>query len=189
MSKKYQIIYADPPWDYTLIGKNFGSNITKLSDGSFRAVVSARDHYATMTPMEISSLNIKDFVDTNCLLFLWVTSPLLDKGVEILALWGFTYKTIAFVWHKEALMPGAYTMSSCEVCLVGKRGNIPKPRGVRNAKQFIQVKRTNHSQKPEEARQRIEAMFPSQNKLELFARQKVEGWDCWGNEVNSDIEL
>ena len=196
--KKYQIIYADPPWDYSLIGKNFGRNITKRKDGSFRPVVSARDHYLTMSPKEISELKVKDISDKNSLLFLWVSSPLLDVGIDIITSWGFKYKTIAFVWYKNALMPGAYTMSSCEMCLVGKKGTIPKPRGARNVRQFINEPRNEHSKKPDEARKRIELMFPTQNKIELFARKlnnklfedkSFDNWDVWGNEVESDIKL
>jgi N6-adenosine-specific RNA methylase IME4 len=196
--KKYQIIYADPPWDYTLIGKNFGRNITKLSNGKFRPVISAKDHYETMLPKEIANLEVAKISDKNCLLFLWATSPFLDEAIKIMERWGFGYKTIAFVWYKQAIMPGAYTMSSCEICLVGKKGIIPKPRGARNIKQFLSEPRNNHSQKPTEIRNRINQMFPTQNKIELFARkpkgqlfedESFKGWDVWGNEVKSDIKL
>ena len=198
ITKKYQIIYADPPWDYTLIGKNFGRNITKRKDGSFQPVISAKDHYQTMTPQQIKELPIQKLCDKDCLLFLWVSSPLLDIGIEVMKSWGFDYKTIAFVWYKHSLMPGAYTMSSCEVCLVGKKGSIPKPRGLRNVHQFIDQPRGEHSRKPTNARIRINQMFPTQNKIELFARkpkgqlfedESFKGWDVWGNEVKSDIEL
>lgn len=80
--------------------------------------------------------------------------------------------------------PGSYTMSQCELCLVFKRGRIPKPRGARNVRQFLSEERREHSQKPEEIRKRIEEMFPTQNKIELFARQNVEGWKCIGNDID-----
>jgi N6-adenosine-specific RNA methylase IME4 len=80
-------------------------------------------------------------------------------------------------------------MSECEICLIGKKGNIPSPRGARNIRQFLSEQKTKHSSKPQEIRKRIEMMFPEQNKVELFARQKIEGWDVWGNEVESDITL
>ena len=77
-------------------------------------------------------------------------------------------------------------MSECEICIIGKKGNIPKPRGKRNVRQYVQEKRTEHSTKPHEVRKRIVDMFPTQNKIELFARQSVDGWDCWGLEAPND---
>jgi len=78
---------------------------------------------------------------------------------------------------------GSYTMSECEICLIGKKGKIPQPRGARNIRQFLSEKKTRHSAKPVEIRNRIEQMFPTQDKIELFARNKTDGWDVWGNEV------
>jgi N6-adenosine-specific RNA methylase IME4 len=103
--------------------------------------------------------------------------------------WGFAYKTIAFVWDKQKVNPGYYTMSQCEICLVGKKGTIPAPRGTRNERQFLSEMRGRHSTKPDEIRKRIERMFPTQKKIELFARETVEGWDAWGNEVETSISL
>jgi N6-adenosine-specific RNA methylase IME4 len=103
--------------------------------------------------------------------------------------WGFKYKTVAFVWEKQKTNPGNYTMSQCELCLVGKRGKIPGPRGTRNERQFISEMRTRHSTKPTEIRNRIVRMFPTQRKIELFARNTSEGWDVWGNEVETNLEL
>jgi N6-adenosine-specific RNA methylase IME4 len=120
---------------------------------------------------------------------MWATSPNLDQAIELLKAWGFTYSTVGFVWEKRAINPGAYTMSSVELCLIGKKGNIPKPRGARNVRQFISELRTSHSTKPEEVRKRIEAMFPQSSKLELFARKKTDGWAVWGNEVDADIAI
>jgi N6-adenosine-specific RNA methylase IME4 len=74
-------------------------------------------------------------------------------------------------------------MSQTEFVLAATRGNIPKPRGARNVRQFLSERRTKHSRKPKEVRDRIEAMFPTQRKIELFARERVPGWDAWGNEV------
>jgi len=122
-------------------------------------------------------------------LFLWVVSPMLDDGINLMKQWGFKYATIAFVWHKQRANPGHYTMSECEICLVGKRNKIPKPRGARNIRQFLSEMRGKHSAKPNEIRNRIDLMFPTQNKIELFARQNVSGWDCWGNECESAISL
>ena len=103
--------------------------------------------------------------------------------------WGFEYKTIAFVWEKQKPNPGYYTMSTVEICIVGKKGNIPTPRGIRNARQFLSEKRTQHSKKPDEIRNRITQMFPTQKKLEMFARNATEGWSVFGNEVENTIAI
>ncbi len=173
-NKKYQIIYADPPWQYDTkecLGK------TSILDGELNT------HYETQSMRWIASRPIQNISDDDCLVFIWAVSPMLDDAIYVLKRWGFKYKTVAFVWDKQKINPGHYTMSQCEICVVGKRGNIPTPRGIRNAKQFLSEKRTKHSKKPDEIRNRIDLMFPTQNKIELFARQKTEGWDVWGNEV------
>lgn len=97
--------------------------------------------------------------------------------------------TIAFIWHKQRTNPGYYTMSECEICVVGKKGKIPTPRGSRNERQFLSELRTKHSKKPDEIRNRINRMFPEQTKIELFARQRYENWDAWGNEVEGSVNL
>ena len=79
--------------------------------------------------------------------------------------------------------PGRYTLSYCELCLLFKRGRIPQPRGARNVSQLIRTPRKKHSEKPKEALERIEKMFPTQNKIELFARYRHNNWDAWGLEV------
>ena len=117
------------------------------------------------------------------------TKPFLKIGIDLMNKWGFDFSTIGFVWYKEKINPGSYTLSECEVCLIGKKGKIPTPRGARNIKQFLAEKRTRHSAKPNEIRNRIFQMFPTQNKIELFAREKHEGWDVWGNEVESSVAL
>jgi N6-adenosine-specific RNA methylase IME4 len=93
------------------------------------------------------------------------------------------------VWDKQKVNPGFYTMSQVELCLIGKRGKIPKPRGARNIRQMVSVMRQKHSAKPEEVRKRIEEMFPEQTKLEMFAREAPEGWDVHGNEIEADVFL
>lgn len=178
--KKYQIIYADPAWEY-----NTKECLAKTSilNGELNT------HYSTMTLKELKALDVRSISDKNCMLFLWVVSPMLTEGIAVMEAWGYKYATIAFIWHKQRTNPGHYTMSECEICLVGKRGTIPTPRGARNIRQFLSEMRGKHSAKPNEIRNRIEQMFPTQNKVELFARQNVEGWDAWGNEVENSIHL
>ena len=180
LEKKYQIIYADPPWQYKskeCLAKK------SILNGSLNT------HYNTLTIEDIKKLPISTIADKDSLLFLWVVSPMLDDCIEVLKTWGFKYSTIAFIWYKQKTNPGSYTMSECEICLVGKKGKIPENRGERNIRQFLSEARGKHSQKPDEIRKRIEKMFPAHNKIELFARQKTEGWDVWGNEVENDIKL
>jgi len=181
-NKKYEIIYADPPWSY--------ENKTDCGGqrGSFTNHISKQ--YNTMSFNDIYNLPVKTIADKNCLLFLWVVSPNLIEGIETGKQWGFKYKTIAFIWNKIHLLPGSYTMSQCELCLVFKKGNIPSPRGSRNIKQYfeqsITKKRIRHSEKPHEIRYRIEQLFPQQRKIELFARSKYPEWDVWGDEAPTE---
>lgn len=180
---EYQIIYADPPWSYRQKQMNFQSYDKagkKFSHG-------VNDHYPTMTNEEIKSLNVKDLAADNWLLFLWVTSPNLDIGIETGKAWGFEFKTVAFVWEKQRTNTGFYTLSSVELCLVFKKGKIPKKSTY--VRQFLSEKLGRHSQKPAEIRNRITSMFPEQKKIELFCREKTNGWDAWGNEIINDVEL
>ena len=89
---------------------------------------------------------------------------------------------------KDRVNPGFYTMSQCELCLVGKRGKIPKPRGARNVRQLVDAPRGIHSAKPHEVRERIDLMFPAQRKLELFGRQRAIGWESWPIEEQSKTD-
>ena len=177
----FEIIYADPCWNYA----------GRSQHGNVQANASALDHYNTMTTEYLKRLSVPSICARNCLLFMWTSSPHLEQALSLMKAWGFDYKTIAFVWYKEKTNPGYYTMSQCEICLVGKKkgGKIPGPRGARNVRQFLSEMRGEHSAKPAEIRKRIEQMFPEQKKIELFARQKMEGWDVWGNEVESTVEL
>ena len=178
--KKYQIIYADPAWQYKT-----KENLAKTSilNGEINT------HYKTMSIAELGRLPLRSISDKNSMLFMWVVSPMLDDGIELMKKWGFKYSTIAFIWHKQRANPGHYTMSECEICLVGRRGKIPAPRGARNVRQFLSEMRGKHSAKPTEIRKRIELMFPTQKKLEMFARQSADGWDVWGNEIENSIDL
>ena len=180
--KKYDIIYADPAWDYEqrLVNKNRGRHTDN----------GAIDHYATMSIDDIIGLPVQSIASNDCLLFLWATSPRLPDCIKTGESWGFSYITVGFVWHKgiKPLM-GNYTMSECEMCLVFKRGKIPQPRGKRNIRQFLSCKKGGHSVKPLEIKNRITEMFPTQSKIELFARplplfkQLSDDWDYWGSEV------
>lgn len=175
-ARRYEVIYADPPWDYRgqlqHAGKGSGD-----SGGAVR-------HYPTVTLNNLLQLDIGRIAAADSLLFLWATSPHLDQAIALGKGWGFDWATVAFVWNKMRTNPGFYTLSQCELCLVFKRGRIPRPRGARNVRQYVEAERGPHSAKPSEVRRRITAMFPDQRKIELFARTKVRGWHTWGLETD-----
>jgi N6-adenosine-specific RNA methylase IME4 len=181
MNKRYSIIYCDPPWDYK--GQTQHKGLGKGSSGG------ASNHYGTLTLEQLKGLDIRGIAEKDCLLFLWSTSPHLDQAIDLMKSWGFQWATVGFVWDKQRVNPGFYTMSQVELCLIGKMGKIPTPRGARNVRQFLSEMRGDHSAKPVEVRNRIDLMFPTQSKIELFAREKAVGWDAWGEEVDSDIVM
>ena len=177
--KKYSIIYADPPWRYRDRREGHGGVI---------------DEYPTMDDESIKRLPIEVMANNDCILFLWVTSPMLDVGIEVIKAWGFQFKTIGFVWSKRTknnkplhIGMGNYTMPNIELCLIGIRGQ-PK-RICNNVPQLVEAIRTIHSKKPDEVRDRIVKLYGDIPRVELFTREKHEGWDNWGNEIKSDIEL
>lgn len=173
--KKYSIIYADPPWAY-LWGKG-------KEGGHF----APEKHYATMSTDEICALNIKRLAERNCALLIWTTMPCLPDAIKVIRAWGFKYKTCAFTWVKirkdgEPLAGmGAYTKSNAELCLLAMRGHIKSIN--KTVRQIVMSQRRGHSVKPPEVRERIIQLFGELPRIELFARQHADGWDCWGNEV------
>jgi site-specific DNA-methyltransferase (adenine-specific) len=171
--KKYNIIYADPPWEYK-------------ESGSGNRVVKA--HYPTMSIEDIKSLPIQDISDDTSILFIWVTFPRLEQGLEVIKAWGYKYYGLGFDWVKTSKNGkpswgmGYYTRQNTEICLIGvkPKGRI-KPKA-RNVLSVIHSKRREHSRKPDEVRNKIVEICGDIPRIELFARQHAEGWDCWGNE-------
>jgi len=188
--KKYDVIYCDPPWDYggKLQFDKSSKSADKIDISKKIFISSANFKYPTVKTKDLKKIPIQSVAKDDCLLFMWVTNPHLAQGIELGKSWGFEYKTVAFVWDKMVHNPGQYTMSYCELCLVFKKGRIPKPRGARNVKQLIRSPRGKHSQKPIEVLKGIEQMFPTQDKLELFARHKPDNWDVWGLDVREEFK-
>lgn len=188
--KKYDIIYADPPWDYG--GKmQFDKSGKKEDNINWEKnifISAANFQYPTLKTVEMMKIPIQEISKDDCLLFMWVTNPHLEQGLALGKAWGFQYRTVAFVWDKMNHNPGQYTMSYCELCLVFKKGKIPTPRGARNVKQLVRVPRGNHSEKPLDVLKGIENMFPTQDRIELFARHQPAGWDVWGLDVRAEYE-
>lgn len=185
MRKLYQIIYADPPYKY-IQGKSMGTNFAGAADAQ----------YECMPLKDILALPIPTITDDKCILFLWVTFPMLREGLKIVEAWGFEYKTVAFTWVKMNrnnmgmfFGVGYYTKSNAEICLLATKGNAHSLVKDNSITQMIMTPKMAHSRKPIECRERIVQMLGKLPRIELFARQKVEGWDCWGNEVESDVML
>jgi len=184
--KKYKIIYADPPWKY----------VQDKKSKNFRAVTS--EHYETMNTEEICNLPIQDIADESSILFLWATFPQIKEARKVMEAWGFEYKTVGFVWIKKnkkantnAWGMGFYTRSNAEICLIGiskkaRAMDLIKSHAVH---QIIETKRLRHSEKPNEVRDKIVELCGDVPRIELFAREKKEDWDVWGNELINDIEL
>ena len=182
--KKYGIIYIDPPWEYKK------SRAILDTRKKYKGSSKADDHYPTMSLTELKKLLINEMLEDNALVFMWTTGPLLKRSIRLGTTWGLQYATIGFVWDKQQVNPGNYTMSQIELCLIFKKGAIPTPRGARNVKQFLSQERREHSRKPDEVRRRIDEMFPDLKKLEMFARSMPDNdWDAYGNEVNRFREL
>ena len=165
-SGKYRVIYADPPWSYG----------NKLVDG----YGAAEDHYPTMTIEELCALPVKDLAEDNAVLFLWVTSPLLEECFEVIRAWGFKYKA-SFVWDKLRKNFGYYNGVRHEFLLVCTRGSCT-PDVPKLFDSVQSIERTEHSRKPEEFRQIIDTLYPHGKRIELFARRPAPGWEVWGNE-------
>jgi N6-adenosine-specific RNA methylase IME4 len=140
----------------------------------------------------IKELPVSEIADDNCALFLWATMPKLIEALETISAWGFSYRTCAFVWVKqnpngEGIYSGLghWVNGNAELCLFAKKGT-PK-RNEKNVKQIILSPRGRHSAKPSETRDRIVRLMGDLPRIELFARERVDGWDAWGNEVESDM--
>ena len=174
--KKYNIIYADPPWSYFQFKKKVNG--------------AAIAHYNTMTFDELAELPINSIVNKEgCALFLWATNPKLSDAIKLIDKWGFRYVTVAFVWVKVSKKDGCirtgafgfHTYSSTEMCLLCKIGSLERKHN--DVQQLIKYPIIEHSFKPPETRDRIVRLFGDLPRIELFARQRVDGWDAWGNEV------
>jgi N6-adenosine-specific RNA methylase IME4 len=174
VNKKYQIIYADPPWEWKTYSQK---GREKTPD----------KHYPLMDIADLNSLPIDTIVADDCVLFMWTQDAHLKNAISLGEAWGFTFKTIGFVWDKQNFGMGYWTRKGAEICLLFTKGHPKRlDAGVR---QFISERATEHSKKPSLIRNRIVKLMGDIPRVELFARQKTEGWDVWGNEVECDIDL
>ena len=174
--KKYNVIYADPPWKYKTWTEGGGT---------------AEKHYPTMKLDDIIKMKdtIEKISDNNCILFLWVTFPCLLEGLKVMKEWGFTYKTCGFNWIKRNKKSntfffgmGHWTRANSELCLIGTRGTIKRKSN--KVFQIVDTPIEEHSKKPDVVRDRIVELVGDIPRIELFARQTANNWDCWGNEIS-----
>ena len=143
---------------------------------------------------ELCALPVESLAVKDCLLFLWATFPMLPEALRLIKAWGFSFKIVAFVWLKQNRKSptwfyglGYWTRGNAEICLLAKRGN-PK-RHSASVHQFIISPIEQHSKKPDVTRDKIVELADDLPRVELFARQKIPGWDVWGNEVECDLTL
>lgn len=195
-NKKYNIIYADPPWKYSS-RELYGDKINGYKNGERKRFSSLERIYPTLSLISIKNLPVKNIIENDSACFMWVTDSHLKWGIEVLECWGFHYRTIAFVWLKKYSTGticsnfAPWTLKSTEICLLGLRGLMSKYKMSNNVRQLIEDQRTEHSKKPPETRKRIVELFGNIPRIELFARKEDflfepddwKGWDVWGNEI------
>jgi N6-adenosine-specific RNA methylase IME4 len=178
--KHYKVIYADPPWTFATYSRK----------GKGR---SPEAYYDCMSLADIKALPVADWAAEDCVLLLWATDPLLQKAFDIIESWGFTYKTVGFYWTKTKKAElfynersffmglGFWTRANPEPCLLATRGH-PRRRRADVAKLIVSPRRE-HSRKPDEVYERVEALCEGPY-LEMFARFSRPGWDRWGIEAD-----
>lgn len=165
---KFGVLVADPPWEYE----------HEISDS--RAIGT---HYGTWSMNRICEFGEKLPTLKDAVLFLWCPAPLNEKGFQVIASWGFTYRA-QFVWVKDKIGMGYWTRTQHELLLIATKGNVSPPEPTLRFSSVISAPRTNHSEKPAEAYRIIKEMSPNQKRLELFTRKPHDGFESWGNEVS-----
>lgn len=167
VAARYPVIYADPPWRYEHI------------ETESRAI---ENQYPTMALDDIKALDLDGVALDDCVLFMWATSPKLAEAFDVLNAWGFEYRTCA-VWDKQKIGMGYYFRQQHELLLVAVRGSPLTPAPANRPSSVLSFPRGEHSAKPAEVYELIEAMYPELPKLEMFCRSPREGWGAWGNQA------
>jgi len=172
----YQVLYADPPWQYKLAS----------TPGTLNGVAP----YPTMTEAELARLPVAAAAASTSVLFMWSTGPQLEQAIRVMRAWGFEYKTVFKVWLKRTQQDkpvfgtGVWSRSSAELLLVGSRGSgYTKWKTTNSEPQEFCSQRGAHSAKPDALRDAVRAFFDVPRRLELFARTLAPGFDAWGLEV------
>jgi len=178
-SKRYDLVYADPPWFY------YGSQIKDAA---------AAKHYPLMDQQELAKLPVRAIMNRRAALFLWSTGPRLNFALDLIERWGLHYRGVAYVWVKvnrkgEPIhgqgVPPTFTKPTTEFVLVATTLPTGRPFPILDfaQPQVVLEPRGRHSHKPAVFRRRIEELCGDRPRIELFARQSVRGWDAWGAEV------
>jgi len=168
--RRYPVIYADPPWHFEVYNEESGVE---------RA---AGNHYPTLRLEQICALPVSELATNAAVLFLWTTLPHLEEALQVVAAWGFAYKSNV-VWVKDKIGLGYLVRNQHELLLIATHGDIPTPLPAQRPASVIHAPRREHSRKPDEAYELIEAMYPELPKIELFARSRRSGWAAWGNQA------
>ena len=201
MKKKYQVIYADPPWSFGDRLRSSKKVNNKYQYYTPDKTAGIGEYKSLMKDDDILNLPIKDITDEDCVLFLWTTDAHLPLALRVMEAWGMPYKTIAFVWNKkeksgkQVCYYGKWTMKGTELCLLGAKGKVNSLIQSHKVRQLVEAQRGKHSQKPDEVRNKIVELMGDLPRIELFARKEnklfdnFKGWDVWCNEVDNDIEL
>jgi ParB/RepB/Spo0J family partition protein len=166
---EFDVIYADPPWEYYLPLRG-----------------SPDMHYKTMSTEEICRLKIPAAEDA--VLFLWATNPKLEDALTVMKAWGFQYKT-NMVWVKDRIGTGYYFRGQHELLLVGTKGDMPTPLEEDRPPSVLYAPAGEHSEKPEAVYELIEKMYPNRRYLELFARKRRRGWTAWGDQLAEKAQV
>ncbi|KKL92301.1 hypothetical protein LCGC14_1886100 [marine sediment metagenome] len=192
-SKKYSIILADPPWKFS-----GGIRSSKKIDGKYQhyytpdTTVGSGKYKSVLSDADICNLGIslRPYLHEDSVLFMWTTDAHLPLALKVMGAWGLPYKTIAFAWNKkeksgkQVCYYGKWTMKGTELCLLGSRGKANSLIKSHRVRGLVEAERGKHSEKPPEVRGRIVELMGDLPRVELFARRKVEGWDCIGNDID-----
>lgn len=185
-TNRYNVLLVDAPWHF----RNYSADAPGMIHDRSRG---ANKYYPTMLTDDICGLQVP--ADDNAVLFMWACWPMLPDAMRVIDAWGFEYKTLAWVWIKSNptgfgfhMGMGYYTRSNSEPCLLATRGKMPKPKD-RGIMSLIYAPVLEHSRKPDEQYRKIEALYPNMNYLEMFARRPWPGWNQWGNEIETGLEI
>lgn len=165
-TRRYPVIYADPPWEY----EHSMTNNRRIDN-----------HYPTMELADICAMPVDELATDDAVLFMWATSPKLEEALSVVRAWGFTYRT-NMVWVKPQIGMGYYARQQHELLLIATRGSLPVPEPANRPASVFESPRTQHSRKPDEYYAIIEAMYPEYSRIELFSRTERDGWAAWGNQ-------
>ena len=166
--RRYDIVVADPPWTFT----------TRSAKG----LEGRPQHYDRMTDQDIAAMPVQAISHAGTVLFLWTTSPHLPRGLDTLAVWGFTYRS-SMVWVKDRVGTGYWARNRHELVLIGGRSKARAPAPAHRRDSVIEGQQRAHSVKPDALQDWIDATWPGASKIELFARRARPSWAVWGNEA------